>query len=185
MNTYAVPYERETLAALRKLADGVTSVGISKDFPHSKSCTSCFLETIGGDWIQIQASEEGLEFKFEVFPVYARQVTEARMDEQSPLVLSAPVTVIPLIADSWLDPTAPTGPTLGSDPVMQFVGQPGSAPSTASAVCHYLGGVELVGANGRSLVVATGSFPYSMHVSGLYEDAFFDRNHYAGISGEA
>ena len=185
MNTYAVPYEKETLAALRKLADGVISIGIAKDFTHFKDCTSCFLETTAGSWIQIQATEAGLEFKFEVFPLHARLVTEMRIDEQHALALASPVTVTPLVADSWLDPTAPTGPTIGSDPVMQFVGQPGSAPSTAIAICHYLGGVELVGANGQSLVIATGSFPYSMHVSGFYEDAFFSRNHYVGVSGEA
>jgi hypothetical protein len=184
MSNYAIPYDNETLTALRRLADGVISVGIAKDFPHSNFCTACFLEISAGSWIQIQASEEGLEFKFEVFPLNARHVKETNMGEEYSLALTAPVTVIPLVADSWLDPTAPTGPSLGSDPVMQFVGLPGSAPSTASAVCHYLGGVELVGANGQSLVVATGSFPYSMHVSGLYEDAFFDRNHYAGMSCE-
>jgi hypothetical protein len=185
MNTYAVPYERETLAALRRLADGVISIGIAKDFPHSKDCTACYLETAAGSWIQLQATEEGLEFKFEVFPLQARHVTETKMEEQHPLILTSPVTVTPLVADSWLDSTAPTGPTVGSDPVMQFVGQPGSAPSTASAICHYLGGVELVGANGQSLVVATGSFPYSMHVSGFNEDTFFNRNHYVGMPGEA
>jgi hypothetical protein len=185
MNIYAVPYEEETLAALANLADGVISIGIAKSFPHSKDCYSCFLETTAGNWIEIQASGVDLEFKFEVFPLHARTVTETKMGEQHPLALTAPVTVTPLVADSWIDPTVPTGPTLGSDPVMQFVGQPGSAPSTANAICHYLGGIELVGANGQSLVVATGSFPYSLHVSGFYEDPFFRRNHYVGALGEA
>ena len=97
------------------------------------------------------------------------------------MMLTAPVDVTPLALDSWMDPTAPTGPTLGSDPVMQFSGRPGSAPATASAVCHYMGGVELRGANGQTLVVATASFPHTLHVSGIYEDKFFDRRDYVGL----
>ena len=185
MNNYVVPNNPETLAALDLLSGGVVSIELAKDFPHSKDCYSCCLEMPDGRWVQLQATGEDLEFKFEVFPLHARAVAAPRTGEHHSLVLAAPVKVIPLATESWLDPAAPTGPTLGSDPIMQFVGVPGSAAATASAKCRYTGGVELVGSNGITLVIATGSFPYSLHVSGFYEDSSFQRSSYVGLPGEA
>ena len=185
MNSYVVPHDPETIAALDLLSAGVASIELAKNFSHSKDCFSCCLEIADGRWVQLQATGEDLEFKFEVFPLHGRPVATPRAGEHHALALTAPVKVTPLVTESWLDPAAPTGPTLGSDPVMQFVGQPGSAPDTASATCRYIGGVELAGANGNTLVIATGSFPYSLHVSGFYEDRFFRRGAYVGLLGEA
>lgn len=181
MNAYRITCNPDTLAVLDRLSAGVTTARIGKDFPDSSTCTSCWLRTTSGDWIELQATEEGLEFKFEVFPLTARIVAEPENAERHEMTLTAPVDVAPLVSDSWLDPTAATCPTLGSDPVMQFSGPPDSAPATASAVCHYMGGVELGGANGRKLVIATASFPYALHVSGIYEDRFFNRGHYVRL----
>ena len=185
MNNYVVPNDPETIDALSLLATGVVSIKLAKDFPHSKDCHSCGLEISGGRWIQLQATGEDLEFKFEVFPLHARRVAAPPIGEHHALALTAPVVVTPLVTESWLDPAAPTGPTLGSDPIAQFVGQPGSAAATANATCRYVGGVQLTGANGSTLVVATGGFPYSLHVSGFYEDRGFRRSDYVGLSDEA
>jgi len=185
MNSYAIPNDAETIATLRLLSSGVVSIELAKDFPYSKDCHSCCIELADGHWIQLRATGEDLEFKFEVFPLHARLVVAPRTGERHDFVLTAPATVTPLATESWLDSAAPTGPTLGSDPIAQFVGQPGSAPATASATCRYIGGVELVGANGRTLAVATGAFPYSLHVSGFYEDPSFRRNDYVGPPGKA
>jgi hypothetical protein len=185
MKRYLVPNDPETLAALSLLSTGVVSIELAKDFSHSHDCHSCCLELEGGRWIQLQATGEDLEYKFEVFPLHARQVDAPRTGERHAISLTAPVAVTPLATESWLDPIAPTGPTLGSDPVSQFVGLPSSVPSTASASCRYVGGVELKGANGITLVVATGGFPYSLHVSGFYEDRGFRRGDYVALSAEA
>lgn len=179
MNHYTVPHDQEALAALQHLSAGVVAIGFAKDFPDFKSCTACFLQTPDRVWVELAARGEDLEFKFEVFSLAARVVATPRIDEQRTISLSKPISVTPLETESWLDPAAPIDqPTLGSDPVMQFVGYPGTAPDTASATCRYLGGVELTGANGCALVIATANFPYNMHVSGYYEDQSFDRAAY-------
>ena len=67
------------------------------------------------------------------------------------------------------------------NPVTQFSGQMGSAASMATATCSYLGGVDPVGVDGTSAVVATAAFPVHLHVTGLSEDPFFGRENYAGI----
>ena len=182
MNRYSIPHDPNTLATLGHLAIGVTAIGFAKDFPHFNSCTACLLQMTDGRWIELVANGEDLEFKFEVFSLVARAVPAPRMDEHHTISLSSPINVTPLETESWLDPAAPIDhPTLGSDPVMQFVGHPGSTPGTASATCRYLRGVELIGANGTALVIATASFPYHMHVSGYYEDQFFHRAAYRRI----
>ena len=182
MKRYRIPYDQETLSSLEILKQGVRSIRIAKDFPHSDFCHSCWLQIDETLHIQLQATGEDLAFKFEVFPLSARPVQDSTEGELHPLVLTTPIEVIPLVTDSWLDPAVPVGPTVGADPVAQFVGMPGSAPFTASMVCHYLGGVEIRGSNGNSLLIATGSFPYSLHVSGFYEDPFFNRDSYVALS---
>jgi hypothetical protein len=179
MNCYEIPRDPETLATLELLSSGVKAIGFVKDFPHFKSCSACLLQLLDGSWVELVASDESLEFKFEVFPLVARVVAAPNENEQHAISLAGPVGVTPLETESWIDPGAPVDhPTLGSDPVAQFVGLPGTVPDSASATCRYLGGVELIGANGNSLVIATASFPYHMHVSGYYEDQFFDRAAY-------
>jgi hypothetical protein len=56
-----------------------------------------------------------------------------------------------------------------------------SAAGMATATCSYLGGVELVGVEGISAVVATAAFPVHLHVTGLSEDPVFRRENDVGI----
>jgi hypothetical protein len=185
MNRYSVPPEDETLNVLRLLKQGVTSVSFRKDFPSSPWPNQCQLQLADGRYVLLEAGGEDLEFKFEVFPLYARLASSVEATDASDLAFEAPVAVTLLETESWLDPAAPTGETLGTNAVSQFNGSPGSAPSTASATCRYFGGVELIGASGKRLVIATGSFPYSMHVEGVYEDQFFNRADYVRLRAEA
>jgi len=185
MNHYSVPVDQETLAALYELRSGVISAATFKDFPHFAQCSAICLELADGRWIALQAQGEDLEFKFEVFALQARIAERPGHMEHHSIELAAPVTVTPLLTESWLDPSLPTGPTIGSDPIVQCVGVSGSAPATASATCRYLGGVELKAADGSALVVATGGFPYTLHVTGLSEDSGFSRSDYSALPAEA
>lgn len=186
MKRYAVPHDPATICVLNMLAGGVVSAAISISQSPSPLCFSLSLELPNGSWVVLDAPSVDLEFKFEVFTLAARLAAEPDAGEPISLSLQAPVTVTPLRTESWLDPGVPIDfPTVGSDPVMQFIGAPGAAPPTASCTCEYLGGVELVGSDGTSIVLATGSFPCSLHVSGLCEDSYFDRSSYIAWSPEA
>jgi hypothetical protein len=179
MNTYAVPPDRETQNTLGRLSVGVRAVGVMRDIPQLPGCSYCEIETTDGTLIHVFPTSSDLEFKFEVFPLQARVAPQSKTSERRTIEISAPVQVSLLETHSWLDPGAPTGQTLGSNPVAQFIGRLSQVPAQASASCNYVGAVEIRGSNGVVFVIATGSFPYTMHVQGFYEDQHFRREDYA------
>jgi hypothetical protein len=187
MNVYAVPPEQGVVDVVALLGEGIEAVGVMKDFPSSPLPSQCYLKLADGRVVQLEATQADLEFKFEVFPIFASVQSSARPTDQLRIRLDPPVRVTLLQTESWLDPSAPT-PTeglVGSDPIAQFVGRPGSVPSSASATCRYVGAIEMTGSNGATLLVATGTFPYSLHVLGFYEDPHFSREHYVPFADEA
>lgn len=185
MNSYNLPPDPETLAALRLLAGGIVSAASYRAFPHFAKCSQLYLECTDGRWVEIAAFGEDLEFKFEVFTLHARPAERINPTKSHDLVLRAPVEVTPLLTESWLDPALPTGPTLGSDPILQCVASPGSASQTASAVCRYLGGVRLRDSGGRTFFVTTSGFPYDLHVTGISDDPEFREVDYVAVGHEA
>lgn len=186
MPHYVVPPDSETLRALHALTAGVIGVGARRDMPQLPGCSSCELETAEGVLVHLFPASRDLEFKFEVFPLQARVVREARHSERRPIEISAPVKVSPLQTYSWLEPGATQGESLGNNPIAQFTGPRSRLSANASASCSYVGAVELLGSNGASLVVATGTFPLTLHVQGIYEDEHFRRSDYEHYrAGEA
>lgn len=179
MNTYALHPDSETQAALARLAVGVRAVGVVRDLPQLLGCSCCEVEASDGTLVHLFPTSSDLEFKFEVFPLRAELAPKSAASERRVMELSSPVEVSLLETTSWLDAGAATGKTLGSNPVAQFIGRPNEVPSTARASCTYVGAVELRGANGFVFVVATGSFPYTLHAQGFYEDLHFHREDYA------
>ena len=149
-------------------------------------CSSCELESVNGDLICVYAGQKDLEFKFEAFPLEAAVVTDAKANESLAVRLSGPVEVMLLETELWFDPTIPTeGATVGSNPVVVGNSAPGQSPPSATAICNYVGAVELRAANGESLMLATGSFPLTLHVGGFYEDSYFERTQYSHVGSEA
>lgn len=181
MNRYTLEPDPRTLTTLEWLAEGVVSAASYRAFPHFARCERLFLQCADGRWVELAACGEDLEFKFEVFTLIAQPAEHMDPNERHDLVLSAPLQVAPLLTESWLEPAQPTGPTLGSNPVAQFIGAPGSAPESASAVCRYLGGVRLRDARGVDVVVATASFPYDLHVTGISNDPEFCQSSYEAL----
>jgi hypothetical protein len=187
MHVYAVPPEQAVIDVVPLLEAGVEAVGVTKALPSVPWPTQCHLKLADGRFVQLEATQADLEFKFEVFPIFASIKSTVRSTDQFRVLLNPPVRVTLLQTESWLDPAAPT-PTeglLGTDPIAQFVGRPGSVPSSASATCKYVGAIEMASSNGNKLLVATGSFPYSLHVLGFYEDPHFSRDHYVPFPNEA
>lgn len=181
-----MPPDPETLRALQVLTAGVTAVGVMRDVPQLPGCSYCELETAEGALVHLFPTSKDLQFKFEVFPLQARVVREAKHSERRLVEISAPVKVSPLQTHSWLVPGVAQGEALGADPVAQFTGPRSRLSASASASCSYVGAVELQGSNGASLIVATGTFPLTMHVKGLYEDEHFRRSDYEHyLVGEA
>lgn len=178
MNHYNLEPDAETLATLEVLAKGVVAAASYRAFPHFTKCTRLFLQCADGRWVELAACGEDLEFKFEVFTLRARLAERMNPTEHHELLLSAPVEVVPLLTEGWLDPAMPTGATLGSDSVVQCVGTSGSASASASAVCRYLGGVRLRDAKGVTVYVATSGFPYDLHVTGISDDPAFRESNY-------
>nr|WP_162486338.1 hypothetical protein [Stenotrophomonas acidaminiphila] len=178
MNSYDLAPDPETLATLHRLKHGVVSAATCRTFPHLAMCTQLFLQCADGRWIELSAHGEDLEFKFEVFTLHVRPAERMNPTAHHELLLTAPVEVIPLLTEDWLDPAIPSGSTLGSDPIIQCTGAPGSAPFSARAVCRYLGGVRFRDAKGVVLHVATSSFPYDLHITGISDDREFRMENY-------
>lgn len=183
MNFYNVPLKSETLEVLQCLKGGFKAVSVTKSLPTDAWPNACYLELWNGSFVKLSASEVGLEYKFEVFLLLAEIKSEVNTSDRIEMICTSPVLVLPLQTDSWLDPAAPTGETVGMNPIAQFTGAPCTVPSTASACCRYVGAVELKGANGLQLIIATGCFPYSMHVPGFFEDPYFYRGDYIPYLG--
>lgn len=178
MNSYNLAPDPETLATLQRLRHGVVSAATYRAFPHFKKCTQLFLQCADSRWVELAACGIDLEFKFEVFTLHARPAERMNPTAHHELLLIAPVEVVPLLTEDWLDPAIPAGPALGSDPVVQCAGAPGSASGSASAVCRHLGGVRLRDAKGVILHVATSGFPYDLHVTGISDDPEFRECNY-------
>ena len=184
MNNYNLAPDPETLSVLRSLAGGVIGAASYRAFPHFTKCSQLFLQCTDGHWLELGAYGEDLEFKFEVFALAARPAERMNPTQSHALQLTAPVDVVPLLTESWLDPALPTGPTLGTEPVIQCIGAPGSASQTASAVCRYMGGVRLRDSEGRTVFVATSGFPYDLHVTGISDDPEFRERDYVAVGHE-
>jgi hypothetical protein len=137
------------------------------------------LEVADGSIVHIFPSQQDLESKFEVFPL-GISVEAPRLDrvEWKPAILAAPVAVTLQETDEWLDPDVPCEGAMGENPIIQCQGVSGSASRSATAVCRYIGGIELTGANGRTMFIATASFPYTLHVEGIAEDERVSRANY-------
>ena len=185
MNSYDLPPDPATLAMLSSLAGGIVAAASYRSFPHFAKCSQLYLKCTDGRWVELAAYGEDLEFKFEVFALAARPAERMNPTDWHDLVLKAPVKVTPLVTESWLDPALTTGPTLGSDPVVQCLGAPGSASPSASAVCRYMGGVRLLDSEGRTFFVATSGFPYDLHATGFSEDLEFRESDYVATAHEA
>jgi hypothetical protein len=137
------------------------------------------LEATDGSVVHVFPSQQDLEFKFEVFPLgISVEAPPTDGVKWRPVALAAPVKVTLLETEEWLDPDVPCDGALGQDPIMQCQGAVGTASRSAKAVCRYIGGIELIGANGRSMFIATASFPYTLHVESIAEDERVSRANY-------
>jgi hypothetical protein len=178
MNRYNLEPDPETLATLQRLTKGVVAAASYRAFPHFAKCSQLYLQCTDGRWIELAACGEDLEFKFEVFTLHVRPAERMNPTQHHNIILTGPVEVTPLLTEDWLDPAVPSGPTLGRNRVVQCGGAPGSASSSATAVCRYLGGVRLRDARGAILFVASSSFPEDLHVTGISDDPEFRESNY-------
>ena len=178
MNLHRITATSETLEALQRLKNGVVGIRVVPGHPMHPGCTSCTVEAADGTVVKVFPYECYLEHRFEVFPLQAEIVVAGEKIEHASVDLAAPVAVTLHETEEWLDPSVPTGETLGSNPIMQCQGPPGSTSKSAIAACRYVGGVELRGSNGQSVFLATATSPYSLHVQGRAEDKRFNRHAY-------
>ena len=172
MNKYRLPVAKEVRLALLEVKNGVRRIATSPFGTKVPGVGPVYLELADGRWLSVHADQHDLEAKFEVFPIGASiESSRPNTKLETEYVLEPPVSVTELETEDWLDPTTPCGETLGSNPVMQFQDLPGMAAATASAVCNYVSGVRFEGSNGRSVVIATLAFPYSVYCSVFPEGA--------------
>ena len=172
MNVYCIALGENTSRALREAENGVRRVAASPLGMHWPGVGTVYLQLADGRWLAVEAGQQDLETRFEVFPIEASVIEvkpETQLDQE--YIMDFPVAVIHLATEDWLDPAAPCGGTLGYNPIMQFQDLPGKAPKTASAKCNYVSGVRLVGSNGTSLIVATLASPYCSYCSAFPERA--------------
>jgi hypothetical protein len=182
MNFYEIPVPSDR-HLLSRLSAGVVRVGVFPAHQRNPGCSWCVLEPVHGSKVRIFPSQQDLEFKFEVFPLgISGEIPHPDRIVWRSLMIEGPVTTTLLYTEEWLDPEIRCGPSYGQNPIMQCQGPIGSAPPSATAVCRYVGGVELVGANGRSIFIATGSFPFTLHVGDVTEDERTVRQHYCGAA---
>ena len=172
MNEYRLPLAKEVRLALLEVKNGVRRIATSPFGTQVPGVGPVYLELTDGRWLCVHADQHDLEARFEVFPIAASiESSRPKTKLETEHVLEPPVSVTELETEDWLDPTVPCGETLGSNPVMQFQDLPGTASATASAVCNYVSGVRFEGSNGRSVVLATLAFPYSVYCSVFPEGA--------------
>lgn len=167
MNRYHSPLAKEVRIALLEARNGIRRIATS--FP---GVGQVYLELTDGRWLCVRADQVDLEARFEVFPIGA-SIESSKPDTkvEAEYLLAPPVGVTELETEDWLDPVVACGETLGCNPVAQFQDLPGRATATASAVCRYVSGVRFDGSNGRSVVIATLAFPYSIYCSVFPEGA--------------
>jgi hypothetical protein len=172
MNIYRLPLAEETKSALAEANSGVRSVAASSFSSNVPGVDSVYLELEDGRWLSVHAGQQDLEARFEVFPIATSIIdSKPKTKFETDFVLEGPVTIAELETEDWLDPTAPCGETLGTNPIAQFQDFPHSAPETASAKCNYISGVRFEGRNGKKIVIATLAFPYSVYCSVFPERA--------------
>lgn len=172
MNVYCLPIAAEVHNALQEARIGVLHVATSPFGTNVPGVGTVYLELTDGRYLAVQADQHDLEARFEVFPIHASiETSRPKAELEAQWTLEPPVLVTELETEDWLDPTVTCGETLGSNPIMQLQGLPGSASTSATAVCKYVSGVRFVGSNGRSVVVATLAFPYSVYCSVFPEGA--------------
>jgi len=182
MKHYKLPIAPEDKAALELLRAGVAKIGVTGRAKGLEGVFGCVLETTSGRVVEVRARQQDLEYKFEVFPISATPAAGfAEAEEVQPLLLTAPVQVLLLQTEDWLDPGIPCEGAVGQDPIMQCQGKPGQAPNNATAACQYFGGVELLGSNGSRLFIATLPFPYAIHVSAIQGTGRVDQEAYVGV----
>lgn len=176
---YSLQSTPETLSALQSLETGVVGLAIIRGHPAHPGCWGCVLETSQGAYIKVYASEAMPAHRFEVFPLAAKLLdTCPESAIRHSVFLSAPVLVTPLSTQEWLDPLLLCPGAMGQNPIMQCKGPPGSAPSSASQTCTYVGGIKVRGANDAEIFIATANFPLTIHVQGLAEDPDLDQDDY-------
>ena len=179
MRSYSVPAPEELRNLQQHLVGGLARVGIRRGHAAHPGCALCSLESSDGAFIEVYPDQSDLEFKFEVFPIgVSRGRTRPDDLNWTNVGFSAPVMVSLLETEEWLDPEIQCKDAIGENPILQNQGIVGSAPPSAVAVCRHIGSVELVGANGRNIFIATAPFPLTLHVSGLAEDKDVQRKHY-------
>ncbi len=142
----------------------------------------CDLELTSGQLVKICADETCPEHRFEVFPIKAELSSDRMAEERQQFELQAPVEILLLQTQDWLDPGIRCEGAIGENPVMKCQGIPGSAPDTATTTCNYFGGIELRGSNGKKLVVATLAFPHEIYVSAFLCDKSIDLEAYTKLA---
>jgi hypothetical protein len=136
-------------------------------------------ELVNGQWLVIGADGKDLEARFEVFPISAELVDRPHASTLECFVdMPAPVSISFLETEDWLEPSVECNGALGSNPIAQRQGRPGTAPPAAWASCHYTGGVRFSSATGVQLVIATLAFPFSSYCSAFPQGALFDSKLY-------
>jgi hypothetical protein len=179
MRRYTVDTPESLFEALRSSHSGIRRVVTSPFGPNVPGVGIVHLELADDRWLAIAAGREGLESRFEVFPItVALADRPVSSDLEASLDMSAPVSFSVLETEDWLDPSVKCNGALGSDPIAQCQGYPGTAPPTASASCRYAGGVRFCSADGARLMVATLAFPYSLYCSAIPQGANLDESLY-------
>jgi len=103
-------------------------------------------------------------------------------EERQQFAIDAPVEILLLKTQDWLDPGIRCDGAIGENPIMQCQGIPGSAPDSATTICTYFGGIELRGSNGKKLVVGTLAFPYEIYVSAFVCDESINPEAYTTLA---
>ena len=182
MTVHSLAMLEKDRAVLQAVRNGVVGVGIFHGHPRHPGCASCLLTLTSKQVVRFRPGQKDVAQRFEVFPISVEMASAALSpDAQHNIVLSSPVGIWLLETEDWLDPTVRVEGALGESPVMQTQGAPGSRPNTATVTCQYVGGVKLVGANGAELVIATLSFPYTLHVGAFTNESGFNMEAYAQL----
>ena len=180
MNTYSLDLPEETKNTLGLLSrDEITGLGIQGDVPNF--IDGCEIYLASGKTILIYADQQDLEYKFEVFPIAAKEIPKSENAAKRDCIINQPIQINLLITEDWIDPEIPVQGAIGNNPVVQGQSYPGTVPVTASASCKYIGGLEIVG-NNKKLTVSTLAFPYSLFVSGVSDDKNFDTASYSSLT---
>lgn len=179
MNQYSLNVPDSVVEALRCAQAGIRRV-LSSPFGARVPGVGCVeVELANGQWLVISTDGKDLEFKFEVFPITAEVADRPHTSTlECSVDMPAPVSVSFLETEDWLDPSVECNGAIGSNPIAQCQGRPGTAPPGAPASCQYVGGVRFSSATGVQLVVATLAFPCSFYCSVFPQGAIFDSNLY-------